>query len=122
MVLRHSGDVSSSPLHLQNRPVPTPQAGQVLVKIHVCGVCRTDLHVVEGELPDTALPIIPGHQAVGTVVQRGPRVSEIKEGDRVGIAWLQGTCGQCEFCTSERENLCGQAKFTGYQVDGGYAE
>lgn len=122
MVLRHSGDVSSSPLQLKDCPIPAAQAGQVLVKIHVCGVCRTDLHVVEGELPDTALPIIPGHQAVGTVMQLGAGVSEIKEGDRIGIAWLQGTCGRCEFCTSERENLCGQAKFTGYHVDGGYAE
>ncbi|MBS0166476.1 MAG: zinc-dependent alcohol dehydrogenase family protein [Nitrospira sp.] len=122
MVLARTSDVSSSPLHLEDRPVPAPQPNQLLVKIHVCGVCRTDLHVVEGELPDVALPIIPGHQAVGTVMQLGADVSEIKEGDRVGIAWLQGTCGQCEFCTSGRENLCLHAKFTGYQVDGGYAE
>jgi alcohol dehydrogenase, propanol-preferring len=122
MVLRHSGDVSGSPLQLKDCPIPTAQAGQVLVKIHVCGVCRTDLHVVEGELPDTVFPIIPGHQAVGTVIQLGAGISEVKEGDRVGIAWLQGTCGQCEFCTSERENLCLAARFTGYQIDGGYAE
>ena len=122
MVLRRSADVSTSPLHPENHPVPVPQAGQVLVHIHVCGVCRTDLHVVEGELPDVALPIVPGHQAVGRVTQVGSNVSEVKEGDRVGIAWLQGTCGQCEFCSSGRENLCLQAKFTGYQVDGGYAE
>jgi alcohol dehydrogenase, propanol-preferring len=122
MALNHTGDVSHSPLHLQDRPVPVPQAGQVLVKIHVCGVCRTDLHVVEGELPNTSFPLIPGHQAVGTVTQSGGGVTDIHEGDRVGIAWLQGTCGQCEFCTSRRENLCLGAKFTGYQVDGGYAE
>ncbi len=122
MVLHHTGNVSCNPLRLEDRPVPIPQPDQVLVKVHVCGVCRTDLHVVEGELPDVALPIIPGHQAVGTVIQLGAGVSEVKEGDRVGIAWLQGTCGQCEFCTSERENLCLQARFTGYQVDGGYAE
>ena len=122
MVLDKAGAVSSHPLHLRDQPLPTPQPYQVLVRIHVCGVCRTDLHVVEGELPDPALPLIPGHQAVGTVVQVGPVVSAIKEGDRVGIAWLQGTCGQCEFCTSERENLCLNAKFTGYQVNGGYAE
>ena len=122
MVLDHTGDVSSHPLHLRDQPVPTPRPGQVLVNIHVCGVCRTDLHVVEGELPDPALPLIPGHQAVGTVVQVGAEVSEIKEGDRVGIAWLQGTCGQCEFCTSGRENLCFHAQFTGYQINGGYAE
>lgn len=122
MVLDHTGDVSSHPLHLRDQPVPTPQPGHVLVNIHVCGVCRTDLHVIEGELPDPALPLIPGHQAVGTVVQIGSEVSEIKEGDRVGIAWLQNTCGQCEFCTGGRENLCLKAKFTGYQVDGGYTE
>lgn len=122
MVLDKVAPVSSHPLHLRDQPFPTPQPCQVLVRIHVCGVCRTDLHVVEGELPDPALPLIPGHQAVGTVVQVGPEVSTIKEGDRVGIAWLQGTCRQCEFCTSERENLCVNAKFTGYQVNGGYAE
>lgn len=122
MVLDKVAPVSSHPLHLRDQPFPTPQPYQVLVRIHVCGVCRTDLHVVEGELPDPALPLIPGHQAVGTVVQVGPEVSTIKEGDRVGIAWLQGTCRQCEFCTSERENLCVNAKFTGYQVNGGYAE
>ncbi|NGZ09388.1 MAG: zinc-binding alcohol dehydrogenase family protein [Nitrospira sp. LK70] len=122
MVLNHTSDVSSNPLQLQARPTPVPTASQVLVKIRVCGVCRTDLHVVEGELPDVSLPLIPGHQAVGTVVQAGPKAAEVKEGDRVGIAWLQGTCGQCEFCTNGRENLCVQAKFTGYQVDGGYAE
>lgn len=122
MVLDHTSDVSGSPLRLHDRPVPIPKSGQVLVKIHVCGVCRTDLHVVEGELPDTVLPLIPGHQAVGTVTQVGAEVSEVKKGDRVGIAWLQGTCGNCEFCTSGRENLCLNAKFTGYQIDGGYAE
>lgn len=122
MVLRHTGNVSSNPLQLEDRPIPTPEAGQVLIKVHVCGVCRTDLHVVEGELRDVALPIIPGHQAVGTVMQLGADISEIEEGDRVGIAWLQGTCGECEFCTSGRENLCLRARFTGYQVNGGYAE
>ncbi|HWF59171.1 MAG TPA: zinc-dependent alcohol dehydrogenase family protein [Nitrospira sp.] len=122
MVLNYTSDISGNPLHLHDRPIPIPTSGQVLVKIHVCGVCRTDLHVVEGELDDIPFPLIPGHQAVGTVMQVGLKVSEIKEGDRVGIAWLQGTCGQCEFCTGGRENLCLQAKFTGYQVDGGYAE
>ncbi len=122
MVLARTSNVSDSPLHLQDRPVPVPQPDQILVNIHACGVCRTDLHVVEGELPDTALPIIPGHQVVGTVMQLGAEVSGVKEGDRVGIAWLQNTCGQCEFCTSARENLCFRAKFTGYHVDGGFAE
>lgn len=122
MVLDHTNDVSTSPLRLHDRPIPVPEAGRVLVKIHVCGVCRTDLHVVEGELPDIPFPLIPGHQAVGTVIRVGSKVSEVQEGDRVGIAWLQGTCGQCDFCTSGRENLCLQATFTGYQVAGGYAE
>ena len=122
MVLNHTGDASTSPLQLQDRPVPVPETGQVLVKIHVCGVCRTDLHVVEGELADITLPLIPGHQAVGTVAQIGAMVTDVKVGDRVGIAWLQSTCERCEFCASGRENLCAKARFTGYQLDGGYAE
>lgn len=122
MVLNQTGDVSSNPLQLQKLPIPVPNPDQVLVKIHVCGVCRTDLHVVEGELPDISFPLVPGHQVVGTVIQVGSKAPVVKEGDRVGIAWLQGTCGQCEFCTSGRENLCLKATFTGYQVDGGYAE
>lgn len=122
MVLDQISDVSTSPLRFQDRPIPLPKVDQLLVKIHVCGVCRTDLHVVEGELPDIPFPLIPGHQAVGTVMQVGSKISAVKEGDRVGIAWLQDTCGLCEFCMSGRENLCLQAKFTGYQVDGGYAE
>ncbi|MBH0177311.1 MAG: zinc-dependent alcohol dehydrogenase family protein [Nitrospira sp.] len=122
MVLSRTGDVSNNRLELRERAVPKPEARQVLVKIHVCGVCRTDLHVVEGELPSLTLPLIPGHQAVGTVAQVGREVQNIREGDRVGLAWLQGTCERCEFCTSGRENLCEAAQFTGYQVDGGYAE
>jgi len=122
MVLSRTGDVSGNRLELRGCATPTAGPEQVLVKIRVCGVCRTDLHVVEGELPNITLPVIPGHQAVGTVVHTGPGVSEIKVGDRVGIAWLQGTCRRCEFCTSGRENLCEAARFTGYQVDGGYAE
>lgn len=122
MVLSRTADVSTNPLQPHDRPVPEPGPDQLLVKIHVCGVCRTDLHVVEGELTDIALPLIPGHQAVGTVARVGTWVSERKEGDRVGIAWLQGTCGACEFCIDGRENLCAKARFTGYQVDGGYAE
>ena len=122
MVLSHTGDVSSGPLQLHDRPIPVPGPGEVLVKIHVCGVCRTDLHVVEGELSEVTLPRIPGHQAVGTVTGLGSGVTEVQAGNRVGIAWLQGTCGTCEFCASGRENLCAEARFTGYQVDGGYAE
>ena len=122
MVLTQTGDVSCNQLELRECATPTPGPKQVLVKIHVCGVCRTDLHVVEGELPHVLLPVIPGHQAVGTVTRIGREVQDIREGDRVGIAWLQGTCQECEFCTSGRENLCEAARFTGYQIDGGYAE
>lgn len=122
MVLSHTGDVSSSPLQVLDRPIPAPASGEVLVKVRVCGVCRTDLHVVEGELADSALPLIPGHQAVGTVSAIGHGVMDVNKGDRVGIAWLQGTCGRCQFCSSGRENLCLEARFTGYQVNGGYAE
>ncbi len=122
MVLDRAGDVSTNPLQLRDMPMPVPGAGEVLVKVRVCGVCRTDLHVVEGELPGVTHPLVPGHQVVGLVAQLGAGVDDLKEGDRVGIAWLQGTCGTCEFCASGRENLCLRARFTGYQVDGGYAD
>lgn len=122
MTLERIGEVARNPLILTDRPVPEPGEGEARVRVRVCGVCRTDLHVVEGELPDVKPHVIPGHEVVGVVDRIGPHVREVKEGDRVGIAWLQGTCGQCEFCRSGRENLCLQARFTGYQVDGGYAE
>lgn len=122
MILDHTGDVSTNPLHCREVPIPIPRPGEVLVKVHVCAVCRTDLHVIEGELADVKRPLVPGHQVVGTVTLLGAGVSEVHEGDRVGIAWLQGTCGLCDFCRSGRENLCLRAQFTGYQVDGGYAE
>ncbi len=122
MILDHVGDVAGNPLQLRDIPMPVPGPGDVLVKVHVCAVCRTDLHVIEGELPDVKQPLVPGHQVVGTVARLGAAVRDLNEGDRVGIAWLQGTCGICEFCKSERENLCLKARFTGYQVDGGYAE
>ena len=122
MVLARTADVGTSPLQLRELPIPEPGPGELLVRLTVCGICRTDLHVVEGELADPALPLIPGHQAVGLVSQVGTGVSERTVGERVGIAWLQHTCGVCEFCTSGRENLCERARFTGYQVDGGYAE
>lgn len=122
MILEQDADVSRGPLRARDIPMPVPGPGQVRVKIHVCGVCRTDLHVVEGELPPVTRPIVPGHEAVGMVDQVGPGVRHIKEGDRVGIAWLQATCGACEFCETGRENLCEKAVFTGYHVHGGYAE
>ena len=122
MVLANTRDVATDPLQCHDVPVPRPGPGQVLVRLTVCGICRTDLHVIEGELERPKLPLIPGHQAVGVVKQVGPGVSDRTVGERVGIAWLQGTCGQCGFCLSGRENLCLAARFTGYQVNGGYAE
>jgi propanol-preferring alcohol dehydrogenase len=101
---------------------PAPGEGQVLVKVGACGLCRTDLHVVDGELTHPKLPLIPGHQIVGEVVAAGPSVETVRVGDRVGIPWLGWTCGTCIFCTSGRENLCDRARFTGYDIDGGYAE
>jgi len=122
MVLARTADVGTAPLQLRELPMPEPGPKEILVCLTVCGICRTDLHVIEGELANPSLPLIPGHQAVGIVSQVGADVSERTVGERVGIAWLQGTCGVCEFCTSGRENLCERARFTGYQVDGGYAE
>ncbi|GJL67344.1 MAG: alcohol dehydrogenase [Nitrospirales bacterium] len=122
MILEQEGDVSKNPLRLTTLPDPQPGPGQVRVKVQVCGVCRTDLHIVEGELPRSTRPIIPGHETIGIVDQIGPHVHYLKEGDRVGVAWLQQTCGQCEFCRNGRENLCAHAMFTGYHAHGGYAE
>ncbi len=122
MLLEDEGDVSTNPLKACDVPLPKPGKGQVRVKVHVCGVCRTDLHIVEGELPASTRPIIPGHETVGIVDQLGPGVTTLKEGDRVGIAWLQATCHTCEFCQTGRENLCERAIFTGYHMNGGYAE
>jgi propanol-preferring alcohol dehydrogenase len=122
MVLERSGDISQSPLSLRDVPAQDPGPGQVRIRVQVCGVCRTDLHIVEGELPPAKRPVVPGHEVVGTVDRIGSGVNTIKEGDRVGIAWLQETCGVCKFCSSGRENLCLQAAFTGYHRDGGYAE
>jgi propanol-preferring alcohol dehydrogenase len=122
MVLDSLGDVAGNPLRLNNVRMPEPGFGEVLVRVSVCGICRTDLHVVEGELERPKLPLIPGHQAVGLISRLGSGVNDRTIGERVGVAWLQGTCGQCEYCRSGRENLCLSARFTGYQVDGGYAE
>lgn len=122
MILTQDKPITQCPLQFQEMPDPQPGTGQVRVKVNVCGVCRTDLHVVEGELPPATRPIIPGHETVGIVDRVGPGVSRLKEGDRVGIAWLQHTCGECEFCKSHRENLCTRARFSGYHVHGGYAE
>jgi propanol-preferring alcohol dehydrogenase len=122
MVLDQSADAGAAPLRLRDLPVPEPGRGQVRVKIRVCGVCRTDLHIVEGDLPPAKRPVVPGHETVGIVDRVGTGVGSVKEGDRVGIAWLQGTCARCQFCLGGRENLCEQPTFSGYHVDGGYAE
>jgi alcohol dehydrogenase, propanol-preferring len=111
-----------SPLVADELPVPGPGRGQLLVKIAACAVCRTDLHLVDGELAEPKLPLIPGHEIVGGVEEIGDGVVGFRSGDRVGIPWLGWTCGECEYCTSGRENLCERARFTGYTIDGGYAE
>jgi len=110
------------PLEVTRIPVPEPGEGELRVRVAACGVCRTDLHLLDGELPDPALPIVPGHQIVGRIDRLGPGVAGFAEGDRVGVPWLGGTCGACRFCAADRENLCDAAVFTGYRRDGGFAE
>ena len=122
MLLEQIAPIESSPLRLAEVPMPEPKAGEVRMKVRCCGVCRTDLHVVEGDLPPQKMPVIPGHQIVGTVDALGPDCVRLHLGQRIGAAWLRWTCGQCRFCTTRRENLCESARFTGYQADGGYAE
>ncbi len=118
MVLEKVG----SPLILRDVPCPSPRPFEVLIKTHACGVCRTDLHIVDGELPQPKLPLILGHQIVGVVAKLGEKVTKFQVGDRIGVPWLGGTCHHCEFCKSERENLCDNAVYTGYQLDGGFAD
>lgn len=115
-------NLAGQPLRLTDLPTPTPGAGQVLVQVSACAVCRTDLHVVDGELRNPKLPLVPGHEIVGRVATVGEGVSGFKVGDRVGIPWLGWTCGQCGYCRTLRENLCDAARFTGYTLDGGYAQ
>lgn len=121
-VLEAPKEVDERPLQLSEVASPAPREDEVVVRVSTCGVCRTDLHVVEGELPVRRSPLIPGHQIVGRVTGMGSRVEGFAVGDRVGVAWLNRTCGKCEYCLSGRENLCEQAQFTGWTVDGGYAE
>jgi len=110
------------PLAAADLPPPRPGPQQLLIAVRACAVCRTDLHVVDGELPNPKLPLVPGHEIIGTVVEKGELVDRFAIGDRVGVPWLGWTCGVCEYCRSGRENLCDRARFTGYQIDGGYAE
>jgi propanol-preferring alcohol dehydrogenase len=119
MALTMFGARKVEPVELET---PRPEAGQILVSVAACGVCRTDLHVVDGELPEPNIPIVPGHEIVGRVAAVGDAVEGFAEGDRVGIPWLGYACGSCEYCRSGRENLCRQARYTGYQINGGYAE
>jgi propanol-preferring alcohol dehydrogenase len=122
MVLREFREIGKSPLVLSDIPRPKPGPGEILVRIECCAVCHTDLHTVEGELPSVGLPIVPGHQVVGFVEESGEEASRFRPGDRVGVAWLYSACGRCSYCASGRENLCEFARFTGYHVNGGYAE
>lgn len=122
MVLSGQREIESSPLHLRDVPLPTPEAGQVRIRVSVCGLCHTDLHTVEGDIALQKTPIIPGHQVVGTVDAVGEGVTTVKEGDRVGVPWLYSTDGSCDFCRRGTENLCDNARFTGLHADGGYAE
>ena len=115
-------DAARRPLRRAEIPVPTPGPSQLLLKVLACGVCRTDLHVADGELPDPKLPLVLGHEVVGEVVATGPGCDRFAAGARVGVPWLGWTCGSCRFCRSGRENLCERARFTGYHLDGGYAE
>jgi propanol-preferring alcohol dehydrogenase len=121
-VLHAPSRVARRPLILEDRPEPVPAEREVRVRVHACGCCRTDLHVVEGDLELPILPIVPGHQVVGTVDALGVGCTRLSVGDRVGVAWLHETCGGCEFCRRGEENLCEQARFTGWTVDGGYAD
>jgi propanol-preferring alcohol dehydrogenase len=122
MVLRRPGLIETRPLLFEDLPDPEPSEGEVVVEVSVCGVCRTDLHVVEGELPPARDRVIPGHQVVGTVCARGAGARRFRAGDRVGVAWLHRSCGRCSYCETGRENLCESPTFTGWHVDGGYAE
>lgn len=115
-------DAPGGPLVLRELPEPEPGPGQVRVRVRACAVCRTDLHVIDGELPEPKLPLVLGHQVVGEVEAIGPGVEGLAVGARVGVPWLGWTCGECRWCTSGRENLCPRARFTGYRIDGGYAE
>ncbi|TET13122.1 MAG: alcohol dehydrogenase, partial [Dehalococcoidia bacterium] len=122
MILKKHQPIEEEPLAMVEIADPVPGPKEVRVKISTCGVCHTDLHVVEGELPSKKLPIIPGHEIVGVVDAIGEKVTRFQEGDRVGVAWLNSTCGECDFCVRGNENLCEKSRFTGYDVDGGYAQ
>lgn len=122
MLLEFPAPITRKPLRLTELPPPMPASGEIVVEVNYCAVCRTELHLVEGELPLTRLPLIPGHQIVGRVIDSGPRQLRFQIGDRVGLTWLAGACGRCEFCVTGREHLCEAAQVLGWQRDGGYAQ
>ncbi len=122
MVLHQPLPIQENPLVAAELPTPTPAAGQIRLRVHVCGVCHTDLHTVEGDLTLPRLPLVPGHQVIGTVDALGEAVTRFKRGDRVGVPWLHASCGVCDYCADDRENLCDQIRFTGLHSDGGFAE
>src|SRR5262245_49954193 len=121
MLLSEPAPIQSAPLRWTELVDPQPGPGEVRLRVRCCAICRTDLHVIEGELPRAKLPVVPGHQVVGTVESLGPGCRRFQPGQRVGVAWLRHTCGSCEFCGAGRENLCESARFTGYHADGGFA-
>ncbi len=122
MILKKISPIEERPLEAVDLPVPAPGAGEILLRVSMCGLCHTDIHTIEGDLDLPTLPIIPGHQIVGTVVRRGEGVDSPVEGTRVGSAWLNRTCGVCRWCAAGKENLCADARFTGFHVHGGYAQ
>lgn len=122
MILRRQGPIGSRPLASEDVPDPEPRASEIRVRVRACAICRTDLHIIEGDLPRQRLPLVPGHQVVGTVDRLGSACRRFRLGDRVGIAWLRAACGHCDFCQAGAENLCAQSRYTGYHADGGYAE
>ena len=122
MVLERQARIATRPLALRDLPDPTPGPKEILVRIAACGVCRTDLHIIEGDLLPHLLPLVPGHQAVGRIAACGTGTARFREGDRVGIAWLRHTCGRCSFCRAGRENLCDGSRYTGWDAHGGYAD
>ncbi|MBI1823120.1 MAG: zinc-dependent alcohol dehydrogenase family protein [Nitrospirae bacterium] len=122
MVIQNRSPIENRPLQLVELPNPVPGAGEVLVRVEVCGICRTDLHVIEGELPACSSTLVPGHQIVGHIAGLGPDATRFRQEDRVGIAWLNRSCGICPYCRKKQENLCDNPRFTGYHVNGGYAE